>query len=505
MPIVIQRNNNRSQGLNELGQGMTNAVQNWLTGNQQLARMQAEENRNAMQLAMMGRQMEKENRALAAQEAITKALSGVDYSNPAKAMQQVIPYAAQSPQAVGAILGGLGNMADMQFKQETRQEERQGMQQLRDMVAGVAKETGVPQQFAMNVAEAESGYNPSAVSPAGARGVMQLMPGTAKELGVNPDVPHENIKGGVNYLGKMLNMFGGSAPLAAMAYNWGPGNVKSYLENGTGVNGQPIPEETKKYVEKTTGVPIDAILLPGKAGQLGKDLYEAGQKERQMEFERKKYEESKTPRPTYQDLVKEEFAMAAGVPEKERTPEQAAAYQKGIAFGLQKFDKTREQDKTYSSVVLQDIGKAKEMASGKGSLLPTTGIGSIMSGIPGTKAHDLAATLDTIKANIGFDRLQKMRAESPTGGALGSVSDSENKMLQSTLGSLAQSQSREQFMQNLDRLENVYLDIVHGKGNWRKGTSGVEVGDSISSSAASKVQDYSTMSDEDLLRGLYGQ
>jgi hypothetical protein len=75
------------------------------------------------------------------------------------------------------------------------------------------------------------------------------------------------------------------------------------------------------------------------------------------------------------------------------------------------------------------------------------------------------ALLDGVRANIGFDKLQAMRAASPTGGALGQVSDSENKLLQSTLGSLTQAQSREQFKYTLDRLESQYLDIIHGKGN----------------------------------------
>ena len=96
---------------------------------------------------------------------------------------------------------------------------------------------------------------------------------------------------------------------------------------------------------------------------------------------------------------------------------------------------------------------------------PVTGVFSAAASIPGTKAHDVARTLDTIKANIGFDKLQAMRAASPTGGALGQVSERENVLLQSTFGSLAQSQSEDQFKRNLQRLRNVYLDTIHGAGN----------------------------------------
>lgn len=83
----------------------------------------------------------------------------------------------------------------------------------------------------------------------------------------------------------------------------------------------------------------------------------------------------------------------------------------------------------------------------------TTGfIGQKFSGIGGTEAHDLQQTLATIKANVGFDRLQEMRANSPTGGALGSVSENENRLLQSVWGSVEQSQSADQLKRNLERL-----------------------------------------------------
>jgi hypothetical protein len=82
----------------------------------------------------------------------------------------------------------------------------------------------------------------------------------------------------------------------------------------------------------------------------------------------------------------------------------------------------------------------------------TTGfIGSQLSKIPGTPAYDLSQTLDTLLASAGFDTLQEMRVNSPTGGALGSVTERELALLQATWGSLQQSQSKEQFEANLDR------------------------------------------------------
>lgn len=93
----------------------------------------------------------------------------------------------------------------------------------------------------------------------------------------------------------------------------------------------------------------------------------------------------------------------------------------------------------------------------------TTGIGgATLSGIPGTPAHDLSKIVDTIEANIGFDKLNQMRQQSPTGGALGSVTERELALLSSTLGSLKQSQSKEQFISNLEKVREQVRQIVHG-------------------------------------------
>jgi soluble lytic murein transglycosylase-like protein len=95
------------------------------------------------------------------------------------------------------------------------------------------------------VIQAESAFNPRAVSPKGAMGLMQLMPATAAEYGVlDPFDPVDNVRAGVKYLKRLLDMYSGRVELALAAYNAGPGAVKKY--GGT----VPPYRETRNYVAK---------------------------------------------------------------------------------------------------------------------------------------------------------------------------------------------------------------------------------------------------------------
>lgn len=123
--------------------------------------------------------------------------------------------------------------------------------------------------------------------------------------------------------------------------------------------------------------------------------------------------------------------------------------------------KATEQTATTGGVVIEDLERLKKKIEGSSWYNPVTGVtGSIASYIPGTNRVDAEQLKETIVANIGFDKLQRMREASPTGGALGAVSERELSNLQAVLGNLALSQSDKQLVSNINRLNNLYKKIL---------------------------------------------
>jgi soluble lytic murein transglycosylase-like protein len=110
---------------------------------------------------------------------------------------------------------------------------------------GLANKYDIPEDLFLRLVQQESGWNPNAVSPKGATGLAQLMPATARALGVDINDPEQNLEGGARYLRSMYDKFG-SWRLALAAYNAGPGAVEQY-------GGIPPYAETKNYVKAILG------------------------------------------------------------------------------------------------------------------------------------------------------------------------------------------------------------------------------------------------------------
>lgn len=128
-------------------------------------------------------------------------------------------------------------------------------QEIDSLIERIADRFSLAPELIRSVVAAESSYDPRAVSPVGARGLMQLMPATAQELGVSDSFdPQQNLEGGSRYLKQLLDKYDGDLDHALAAYNWGQGNVDRHgLEQ--------MPTETRQYLAR-----IKAELAGSQAG-----------------------------------------------------------------------------------------------------------------------------------------------------------------------------------------------------------------------------------------------
>lgn len=150
--------------------------------------------------------------------------------------------------------------------------------------------------------------------------------------------------------------------------------------------------------------------------------------------------------------------------EQEKRGKADETYRKNAA-AEQKQEAAKIARNRKAQTVIQDANRALAILEKQNPGVMGAVQQSITSRIPGTEAADLERLLDTVKTIGAFEELQSMRDSSPTGGALGSVTEGEHRMLQATIGNLEASSSPSQRAENLKRVINTYMDIVHGPGN----------------------------------------
>jgi hypothetical protein len=252
--------------------------------------------------------------------------------------------------------------------------------------------------------------------------------------------------------------------------------AKSLAEQGKILRGEAKDEQLRAEL---ASLPTDAddkavesiVRKYGKPDDIFKTLERKSTAEAnriaKAELEREKAEQRAIEKQRDQEFKQQMAAMSAAARSSMTSVQRELAEQRLSDLKSKQTDKEEKKEAskqfaiTHANKVIDDVTAAKSLVSGT-----TTGlVGAGSAYVPGTDAYNLKQRLLTIKANLGFDRLQQMRDASPTGGALGQVAVQELQALQATVGSLELGQTRDELQKNLDKIElhyNNWLSTVGG-------------------------------------------
>ena len=153
--------------------------------------------------------------------------------------EQIPPSPTSSPSQLQELAASIPDAASAVPSSQTHK----NVSWLDPIISRASRKYGVDIGLIRAVIKAESDFNPQAVSHAGARGLMQLMPATARSLGVSDSFdPEQNVMGGTRFLKDLLQRYDGNVDAALAAYNWGPGNVDKRPDH--------LPRETRDYLAR---------------------------------------------------------------------------------------------------------------------------------------------------------------------------------------------------------------------------------------------------------------
>lgn len=380
---------------------------------------------------------------------------------------------------------------------------------------------GFDPQLLARQANAESAFNPDAVSPAGAVGISQFMPATAERFGIDPRDPAQAIDAQAHYNALNRDRFGGNEGLVFAAYNWGEGNVEDWLAKG----GDPsrMPAETRDYVQKITGRPIEAHLqgtqtaagadlgpgagdvpgssagLPGGFGR-APAAYPMPDRETLSRMAR-----NSQLRPLVVDIIK---AQQKGLDPRDLLEVSPGASVYNPRTG--QFEATApgrpntaapfvyRDAGTYTSVIDRDTGQevqripkdvqgasaARERGDVQGKAEASlrsvetssdmalaqinrvrnhpeidwgTGVTAVGSDIPGHPGHNFRADVDVLRGDLFLSSIQELRG-------MGALSNAEGQAATQAATNLSTTQDKDQFLRNLDVMQTI---IERGRENAR--------------------------------------
>ena len=167
----------------------------------------------------------------------------------------LLAFRACGPASLSTLGVSLSGLASSAFSQPAAPQppaaiiQPLGLVETKTLICEAARKHGLSAAFVKSIVATESNFNPAAVSAKGAIGLMQLMPETAKQYGVDPWIPEQNVEGGTHYLRELMNRYRNhrdSLKKVIAAYNAGPGMVDRY-------HGVPPVRETRQYVVKVLG------------------------------------------------------------------------------------------------------------------------------------------------------------------------------------------------------------------------------------------------------------